>query len=299
MSAVLDLPKTTEFSLESARKLVKTALDEETLIILENVSWENYEQLMADREANGRRSPRFDYSSGTLWIDPKSKPLEGVNFEAVIRAVEISLDENSTIVLHHVNWETYEKILDERNGASNPRFFYHKGKLTIMPTSLEHEAIIFFLELLINLVTIEWQVNCAGFRSATFRREDIKNGFEPDSCFYFGENETKMLGKKRFDGAQDPPPDLIIEVDITSPSLDRFETFREFGVPEIWRFDGEKMQILKLENSEYVSVGNSLALPFVTPEKLTELIYDSEKIRRLEWIGKVQTWAREFKTENE
>ncbi len=139
MSAVLDLPKTNEFSLESARKLVKTALDEETLIILENVSWENYEQLMAEREANGRRSPRFDYSSGTLWIDPKSKPLEGVNLKAVKQAVEISLDENSTIILHHVAWETYEKILDGRNGESNPLFFYHKGKLTIMPTSLQLE----------------------------------------------------------------------------------------------------------------------------------------------------------------
>jgi len=269
------------------------------LIILENVSWENYEQLTAEREANGRRSPRFDYSNGTLWIDPKSCPLGGVNFEAVIEAVEISLDENSTIVLHHVTWETYEKILDERNGSSNPHFFYHKGKLTIMPTSLEHKAIVYFLELFINLVTIEWQIDCVGFRSATFRREDIKDGFEPDSCFYFGENKMKMLGKKLFDGEQEPPPDLIIEVDITSLSLDRFKTFKDFGVPEIWRFNGEKMQILKLENSEYISVENSLLLPFVSPEKITELIYDSEKMRRLEWIGKVQTWAREVKPKNE
>lgn len=218
-----------------------------------------------------------------------------VAVSTVKKFVALALEEEISITLVPVSWETYQEILSERNGTRHPRFFYHKGNLLIIPTSLEHEAIIYFLELFINFVTVEWQINCTGFRSATFQREDIKDGFEPDSCFYFGENEAKMLGKKRFDGLQDPPPDLIIEVDITSPSGIRFETFALFGVPEIWRFDDEKMQILKLENGIYKIAEKSLALPLVIAEKLTEFIYKSVNISRLEWIGKVKDWAKSVK----
>ena len=226
---------------------------------------------------------------------PRTKKAKNVAFSAVKKIIALALEEEIPITLLSVSWETYEEILSERNGTRNPRFFYHNGNLLIMPTSLEHEAIIYFLELFINFVTVEWQINCTGFRSATFQREDLEDGFEPDSCFYFGENEAKMRGKKRFDGLQDPPPDLIIEVDITSPSDVRFETFALFGVPEIWRFYDEKMQILKLENGKYKIAEKSLALPLVVAEKLTEFIYESVNISRLEWIGKVKDWAKSVK----
>lgn len=292
MQAILNQPKTPNFSLASARKLVKMALDEETLIILKNVSWRNYEQLMDDRQAAGRRSPRFDYSDGTLWIDPKAAPENGVSLSAIEKAVQISISEKSNVILHHVSWKDYENVLAMRDGSHNPRFFYHEERLSIMPTSLEHEAIIYFLELFINFVTVEWRINCTGFRSATFRRDDLREGFEPDSCFYFEANEAKMRGKKRFDGAQDPPPDLIVEVDITSSSEIREETYAAFNVPEIWRFDGEKINILRLENKTYNSSEKSLFLPFVNREKLTDFILEAEKLNRLEWIEKVQEWAR-------
>ena len=89
-----------------------------------------------------------------------------------------------------------------------------------------------------------------------------------------------------------PAPDLIIEVDITSLSTNRQSIFAAFGVPEIWRFDGEKMQILKLDNSSYTEIRNSLALPQVTAEKLTEFLEKSETLSRLEWIDGVRTWAK-------
>ena len=89
-----------------------------------------------------------------------------------------------------------------------------------------------------------------------------------------------------------PAPDLIIEVDITSLSTFRQNIFAAFGVPEIWRFDGEKMQILRLENDKYIEIPDSLSLPKVTPEKLTEFVNKSETLSRLEWIEEVRTWAK-------
>jgi Uma2 family endonuclease len=89
-----------------------------------------------------------------------------------------------------------------------------------------------------------------------------------------------------------PAPDLIIEVNITSLSTNRQSIFAAFGVPEIWRFDGEKMQILKLENNQYVEIKHSLALPKVTDEKLSEFLQKSETLSRLEWINEVRNWAK-------
>ena len=76
-----------------------------------------------------------------------------------------------------------------------------------------------------------------------------------------------------------PAPDLIVEVDITSLSTGRQNIFAAFGVPEIWRFDGEKMQILRLENDKYIEIPNSLSLPKVTPEILTEFVNKSETLQ--------------------
>ena len=87
-------------------------------------------------------------------------------------------------------------------------------------------------------------------------------------------------------------PDLIIEVDITSLSTLRENIFAAFGVPEIWRFDGEKMQILRLEKDKYIETPKSLSLPKVTPEKLTVFVNKSETLSRLEWIKEVRDWTK-------
>jgi Uma2 family endonuclease len=141
------------------------------------------------------------------------------------------------------------------------------------------------------IFTEEFRINARSLGSSTDQRKDIERGFEPDSCFYFA-NEPRIRGVKRLDMTIHPAPDLIIEVDITSLSTNRQSIFAAFGVPEIWRFDGEKVRILKLENSQYVEISNSLALPKVTAEKLTEFLEKSETLSRLEWIDEVGTWAK-------
>jgi Uma2 family endonuclease len=210
---------------------------------------------------------------------------------AIKKAVDFALTEQVSVVLSDVSWETYEDTIEEFNGKNNPRFYYEKGNLLIMSNSSEHEDIKDTLVYLIYIFTEEFRINARSLGSSTYQREDIERGFEPDSCFYF-ENEPLIRGVKRLDMTIHPAPDLIIEVDITSLSTNRQSIFAAFGVPEIWRFDGEKMQILKLEDSQYSEIQNSLALPKVTAEMLTEFLQKSETLSRLEWIDGVRTWAR-------
>ncbi len=221
------------------------------------------------------------------------------SIEKIYEAVEMARQQQAAIILSNVAWETYARFIEENmNKIRSPRFYYEEGNLLIMSVSPEHEEAKDTIVYLINLLTEEFQINARSFGSTTYTKDNIKRGFEPDSCFYF-ENESKMRGVKRLDMTVQPAPDLIIEVDITSLSTFRQHIFAAFGVPEIWRFDGEQIEILKLENGKYISIANSLSLPLVTPEKLTGFIKESQTVSRLEWINKVRTWAREVKAENE
>ncbi len=217
------------------------------------------------------------------------------SIEKIYNAVEMAREQQSAIVLSNISWETYNRFVEETmNKIRNPLFYYENGNLLIMVKSLEHEFITDYIVLFINFVTVEWSINCGSLGSATFRKNEIERGFEPDSCFYF-ENEGKIRGVKRFDFSIHPAPDLIIEVDITSLSTFRQHIFAAFGVPEIWRFDGEQIEILKLENKKYIAVENSLSLPKVTPKVLTEFIKESQTLSRLEWIAKIRDWAKSVK----
>ncbi|HSK73203.1 MAG TPA: Uma2 family endonuclease [Pyrinomonadaceae bacterium] len=219
------------------------------------------------------------------------------SIDRIYKAVDIARQQEAAIILSNVSWETYNRFVEETmDKIRNPLFYFENGNLLIMVKSAEHESITDYIVLFINFGSVEWSINCGSLGSTTFRREDLERGFEPDSCFYF-ENEPKIRGLERLDMNVHPAPDLIIEVDITSLSTFRQNIYAAFGVPEIWRFDGEQMEILKLEKGKYVPISSSISLPLVTPEALTEFIKESKTLSRLEWISKIRNWAREIKTE--
>jgi Uma2 family endonuclease len=119
----------------------------------------------------------------------------------------------------------------------------------------------------------------------------LAKGFEPDSCFYI-QNAPAIRGKKKLDLKQDPPPDLVIEVDITSDSLDKFPIFAGLGIPEVWRFDNGTVTIHKLEGSSYSKAGHSLAFPPLTSEIATQFLAESETMRSPDWSRHVREWVR-------
>ncbi len=91
----------------------------------------------------------------------------------------------------------------------------------------------------------------------------------------------------------DPPPDLVIEIDVTSPSLPRSPIFAAVGVPEVWRYDGSRVQFFKLDGGQYVEVEHSLALPPLTDAVATGFLKDSEETKSTVWLRRVREWARQ------
>jgi Uma2 family endonuclease len=195
------------------------------------------------------------------------------------------------VLLHNISWETYERLLDERGDSRVPRLAYDRGDLEIMSPSSEHESVAYFVGLLVAVLAEEMRVNAYGAGSTTYRRGDIGRGFEPDASFYI-RNEARIRGKRRIDLDFDPPPDLVIEVDITSPSLDKFPIYTRLGVHEVWRYDGTRATIFVLEEREYVRAGESVALQPLTSDVLTRFVEESNSLGSTEWLRMVREWAR-------
>ena len=195
-------------------------------------------------------------------------------------------------VLHNISWETYEHLLADHLDSSSPRFAYDRGMLEIMVVSSRHERPNRLIALLVEVVAEEMGLDLENLGSTTFKREDLQRGFEPDSCFYV-QNEERVRGKYEIDPNVDPPPDLVLEVDITNPSLDRFPIYAPFGVPEVWRYDGERVIIYELRSTGYAEVAESLALPPFTGDVLTRFVKQGLTTRRTSWMRRVREWARE------
>jgi Uma2 family endonuclease len=198
------------------------------------------------------------------------------------------------VTLHNVSWETYERLLADLQDSSAPRMTYDRGTLEIMSPSSEHERYNRTVAQIVEELAVEMDMNIDSLGSTTFRREDIDRGFEPDSCFYI-QNASRVRGKKRIDLSADPPPDLVIEIDITSPSLNKFPIFAHVGVPEVWRFDGNRLAIYELIGSSYQEREISISFPAVAASDVTTFIKESETMERPEWARKLRGWARDRK----
>jgi Uma2 family endonuclease len=174
------------------------------------------------------------------------------------------------LVLDDVSWELYEKLLKEV-GDRPIRMTYDDGRLEIMSPLPEHEEPKQFIARMIEMLTFELNMPVKSLGSTTFRRKDKAKGLEPDECYYF-RDEKKMRGRKRLDLRKDPPPELVVEIDITSRSIDREPIYAALGVPEIWRYDGRKLQCLHLKEGAYQIRRNSLAFPFLQPSELQQFL---------------------------
>lgn len=208
--------------------------------------------------------------------------------------VDMPLDVEGRVVLHNISWKTYEQIMEEIGDCSAPRLTYDRGELEIMSHSPEHEKVNRTIDTLVTFVAFEMEVEASDLGSTTFKLEVLKLGFEPDSCFYV-QNEPLIRGKDRLDLTVDPPPDLVIEIDITTSSINKRKIFAQFGVPEVWRYDGRQVEIFKLVSGAYVTSETSSALPFFAAEVLTRFVAESRTLSRLEWMKSVRDWARQQK----
>jgi Uma2 family endonuclease len=194
------------------------------------------------------------------------------------------------VLLDGVSWTTYEALLADGGDHRPTRIAYDQGLLEIMTPSFEHEHIKAIVATIVETILDTQDLDYVPAGSTTFRRQGLRRGFEPDASFYI-EHATQVRGLTTIDLIRDPPPDLVIEIDITHPSLDKFPINAALGVPEIWRYNGERTQIYRLVDTGYTEVDASTVVPGLTSYQLTDFVQAGLQQPRPVWRRHIQAWA--------
>jgi Uma2 family endonuclease len=175
------------------------------------------------------------------------------------------------VILQNISWHTYQSLITDFESEPAIRLTYDRGTLEIRMPLDPHETYKKLLGRLIEAATEELDLEIRSLGSRTCDREDLAKGLEPDQCYYI-QNEALVRGIEQIDLVCFPPPDLAVEVDITSSSLDRFSIYTDLKVPEIWRYDGRSLTIYYLDTGEYRICDRSIALPLLTTSEITRFL---------------------------
>ena len=195
------------------------------------------------------------------------------------------------MLLHRVSWKTYESLLHDYVDSSVPRLTYDRGMLEIVMPGTDHEGDSRLIDLVLLALEERTGLKAYAFGSTTLVREDLRRGLEADACFYIGARPD-LRGNTPIDLRVVAPPDLAVEIDFTSPSVDKLPIYADMGVREVWHYRDGRMRILVLVEARYGEAARSRLFPLVTADALTEVVLESNRLSQLERLRFAQDWVR-------
>jgi Uma2 family endonuclease len=197
------------------------------------------------------------------------------------------------LVLTGVSWQEYGKFLRAFEGRRAVRLTYDRGVLEIMSPRHEHETDVDFLGRLAVTLTEEMGLSIKAGGSTTFRRRKKRRGLEPDRCYWIA-SEPLVRGKRDINLRKDPPPDLAIEVDVTSSSLDRMAIYASLSIPEVWRMDDAGLTFHVLgPDGKYAPSPRSKSFPLVAPADLTRFLAMRAQLDENAVVQQFRVWFRQ------
>lgn len=206
-------------------------------------------------------------------------------------AVEIPVEQQ---FVFDADWDTYVTFSD-RLGKFGARCDYDGVNLELMTLSPEHEQARNLLASLLSLLTQGMNIDIHDAGSMICRRQDLGQGFEPDVCYWIA-HKAQVSGRKKIDLTRDPPPDLVLEIEISRSYLDRMAIAARLGILEVWCWDGKTLRFLLLRPSgKYSKTQRSRALPFLTVSELQPFLHPDVFQNKMTWMQMVMEWMREKK----
>jgi Uma2 family endonuclease len=206
----------------------------------------------------------------------------------LLKLQQIIVKPGQQILLKDISWQQLENILEEMGDKRAARISYSDGWLEIMVPLPEHEKDKELIGDLVKILLEQLQIDFEPFGSTTLKNERMSQAVEPDISFYI-QNQAAMIGKNRIDLNIDPPPDLAIEVDITSRT--RFNNYEILGVPELWRYTNQGLEIFLLQEGKYIKSQfsrNFLNIPII--ELANEYVQQCLTIGRSQAMRNFRKW---------
>jgi Uma2 family endonuclease len=197
---------------------------------------------------------------------------------------------DNRVVMRDVSWEYYVHTLRELGPSRNVRITYDRGRMEIMTLGPKHERARRHIGRLLEMYASESRITMTGLGQLTCQREDLEKGLEPDDCYFImsppPEGDT-------YDLTVDPPPDLAIEVDITHSSMPRQSIYAALGVPEIWRYKGDRITVLNLQtDGGYAEAERSRFFPRLAMEEFMRFVKMAFTDGQSEAVWAIQDWVR-------
>ena len=194
--------------------------------------------------------------------------------------------------IRDVTWGQYEAILAAL-GDHPQRIAYCEGTIELRSPGPWHESYGYLLGRMVDILTEELDIPMKALGSTTLRRRDAGRGLEADRTYYLA-NAGHLTGADHLDLGAIPPPDLAIEVEITSSILDKLSVYAGLGVPELWRHDGQSLRVFLLgPDGAYAESPTSRAFPFLPMPALDRQLREVDPTNDTRWARAFRTWVRE------
>ena len=206
----------------------------------------------------------------------------------------LELPDPQSTLLSPISWQTYESLLKDLDENVRVRLIYDRESLEIIMSPLlpPHEIYSTLIHSFIIILGDERDLDIRSLGSTTLRHPNLKRGLEPDQSYYI-QHEAQVRDKQVLDLTQLPPPDLVVEIDMTSPSLNKQPIYLALGVPELWRYDGEVFDIYQKISNEYVKCEVSLAFNLPLRTIVPELLKKNFRVGERIVLREFRQWVRE------
>ncbi len=197
---------------------------------------------------------------------------------------------DSDQIIHlRVSWEAYKALSASIGDDSSPRLVYDGETLEIMSPGSRHERIAARIAYLLSSVVSEWDFNIESTRSTTFEAQP--HGFEGDDSYYIA-SAPKVQNWDNISLATDPPPDLVIEIDISKRRFNKKTLYANIGIPEFWRYDDiAGLEAFSLIGDAYIAIDVSRVIPGLPIAEIAKRI--AHKADRLTIVKEWQQWLRD------
>lgn len=180
------------------------------------------------------------------------------------------------VLLEGVSWQTFKALLADIGDSRASRIAYHRGNLEIRIPLQQHEEAKVMIVSFINSLADELEIELMQLGASLLEREDLTCAIEPDTCCYI-QNELRVRGKN-IQLPDDPPPDLVVESSYTSSYLNKSNIYAALGVPELWRYRQQTLEVYQLVGDNYELSATSIAFPFLPIAEVPNFIEQSKNI---------------------
>jgi Uma2 family endonuclease len=194
------------------------------------------------------------------------------------------------VTLYGLSWQAYLQLLEALPRSRGARINYDAGLLEITVPLEDHEFSGRLIECFIRTLVEMMGLRIKTMGSTTMQYPHLQKGAEPDNAYYI-QNQALVKGRN-VDFSQDPPPDLVVEIDITHTDIAKTEFYAHIGVPEFWRFNGRVWRIYQLRSEGYVEVEMSPTFSSVPKDRLYCFLAQAKE-DEIEAIQALRTWWQE------